>query len=163
MVATVFRDEFEAEKRKSSLCVFGMPPSNDDRAAFALLCSEKLEVSTSELGQHITDVRRVGSNASETENCPSPLIVELSFLSTKGTILKNAPKLKNYLLINAFLKVYIAHDLTRKQQVEAKRVRNEMLRRRSRGEDVTIYRGKKDQPTAATGQYFFQHRRADTY
>ena len=142
MVATIFRDEFEAEKRKSNLCVFGMPPSNDDRAAFVQLCSEKLEVPTSELEQHITEVRRVGSNASGTDDRPSPLIVKLSSLSTKGTILKNAPKLKTYRPTNSSLKVYIAHDLTRKQQVEAKRVRDEMLRRRSRGEDVTIYRGK---------------------
>ena len=113
-----------------------------DRAAFVQLCNEKLEVPISELDENITEVRRVGNNPNGTEDRPRPLIVKLSSLGTKGAILKNASKLKNYCPANSSLKVYIAHDLTRKQQTEARRVREEMLERRARGEDVTVYRGK---------------------
>ena len=79
MVATTFRDEFEAENRINNLCVCRMPPSYDDRTAFMQLCSEKLEVPTSALEQHITEARRVGRSASETDDRPSPLIVKPGF------------------------------------------------------------------------------------
>ena len=61
----------------------------------------------------------------------------------KNTILKNAPKLKSYRpLQNSNLKVFIGPDLTRSQQIENKRLRDELQRRRNMGENVVISRGR---------------------
>ena len=82
----------------------------------------------------------------------------------KNTILRNAPKLKSYRpLQNSNLKVFIGPDLTRSQQIENKRLRDELQRRRNMGENVVISRGRiirrteqpsGGQPTFTRGEHF---------
>ena len=76
-VASIFRDEMEAEKRKHNVCVFSLPAqTNDDKTDFVKLCTEQLGVPTADLELNILEVRRLGSNNGDTSNSPKPLIVK---------------------------------------------------------------------------------------
>ena len=147
-VAAIFRDQAEIEKRKNNLCIFGLPVSNggDDKHSFVRICKDQLGIQAEDLSDNITEVLRVGRD-SEHENAnyaptrPRPVIVKLASFSLKSQILKNAVKLKNYRPENSNLKVFISNDLTREQQIESKKLRAELARRRGLGESVTIRRG----------------------
>ena len=65
----------------------------------------------------------------------------LASFSLKPQNLKNAPKLRNYRPDNSNIKVFIANDLTREQQIESQKLRTELSRRRGLGESVIIRRG----------------------
>ena len=54
---------------------------------------------------------------------PRSFFVRLSSFELKRNILENAHNLKNFYDIGSTLKVFITHDLTRRQQVENKLLR----------------------------------------
>ena len=140
-VSAQIREELEIDRRKLNLCVFGFPSSDDDKATFMDLCRSALNIQSTDVQSAIVSVLRVGGT-DEQSTRPRPLIVKTSSSAAKHLILKAAPKLKNYNPNNSTLKVFIANDLTKNQQAVAKRLRDEVLRRRSQGENVVVRKGR---------------------
>ena len=145
-VASIFRNEVELDKRKNNLCVFGFVPGANDKLKFIEMCQEQLGLQAEDLNRHVVEAVRVGNeprhgNANNSPTRPRPLIVKLSSFSYKIEILKNASKLKNFRPPNSNLKVFIANDLTKEQQIDLKNLRSELSRRREMGDDVIIVRG----------------------
>ena len=142
-VALILHDELEAEKRKNNLCVFGLPDSvTVDKTTFVQLCCNQLELPIADVQQNIQTVRRVGTSDLDASSRPRPLIVQTSSTLFRNRVLKNASKLKSYRPTGSTLKVFIARDLTKKQQAENKLLQDELSRRREQGENVVIYRGR---------------------
>ena len=141
-VASIIRNEMEAEKRKNNLCVFGLPSSStlDDKSIFVRLCNEQLGLPKNELEETILEVKRLVNtqNGIAPAARPSPVIIKLPSLPYKNIILKNAPKLKNYHPPNSNLNVFISNE----QQLQQKLLRDELSRRRNLGENIVIFRGK---------------------
>ena len=126
--------------KRGNLCVFNLQQSSDDLLKFRELCVNQLGLREHELCSSVLSTERVGNSANDSK--PLPLIVRLSSFELKRNILKNAHKLKNFYDTGSTLKVFIAHDLTRKQQEENKLLRERLRERKNNGEKVFIRRGK---------------------
>lgn len=84
----------------------------------------------------ISDVRRVGRKRSDGSRL---MLVRMGNVDCKMRILNKSKCLKNSQSMN---RVFIKPDLTPMQQAQDKRIRDELKRRRTNGEDVTIFRGR---------------------
>ena len=74
------------------------------------------------------------------ENKSRPLLISLSDIATKNSILKKANKLRKN---TQYKDVFITPDLTKKEREVAKELRDELKRRKSLGEaNLVIRRGK---------------------
>lgn len=136
-IMELIREEREIDTRKTNLCVFNLPESDNDREMFTNLCSEQLSLNL--IGPMITDTLRIGqTNGTK----PKVLIVKFSSHDTKRNVLQNAPKLRNYVPVGSTLKVFISPDYTKKQQEFQKTLRNELRTRKENGEDVIIQKNK---------------------
>ena len=134
-IVDIIREEREIEKRNASLCLFNFPESQNDEEMIRKLCTDQLGLSGDEIP--ISEVLRVGSADSNPQR-PRILILKLSSQDARRAILRNAPKLRNYVPSNSTLKVYISPDYTRKQREFQKALRSELQTRRANGEQVVI-------------------------
>ena len=139
ITAFIREDRLRYDKR-GNLCVFNLQQSSDDLRKFRELCINHLGLREHELFSDVLSAERVGNIA--TDSKPRPLIVRLSSVELKRNILKNAHKLKNFYDNGSTLKVFISHDLTRKQQEENKLLREMLRERKNNGEKVFIRRGR---------------------
>ena len=143
IIRDMIREEMEVQRRKLNVCVFGLPSdlNRHDDMSFSSICTDILGVPHDEVSGGVLSVKRVGKLCIDGDSKPQPLIVQLSSMTLKTTILKSAKKLKTYRYPNSNFKIYIAHDLTPTQQKEQQVLRSELRRRREDGENVTIRGG----------------------
>ena len=139
-ITAFIREERLRYDKRGNLCVFNLQQSSDDLRKFRELCINQLGLREHELFSDVLSAERVGNIA--TDSKPRPLIVRLSSVELKRNILKNAHKLKNFYDNGSTLKVFISHDLTRKQQEENKLLREMLRERKNNGEKVFIRRGR---------------------
>ena len=98
-IRDIIREKRDMESRKLNLCVFNFPQSENDKSSFIDLCTTKLNLGHDELSAGMVETRRIDS-APMLDNSgrprPSIMIVSLSTYALKTKILKNAPKLRDY-------------------------------------------------------------------
>ena len=117
-----------------------MQYTGNDAKRFSVICSNQLGLNESDTFRSIVETRRVGSDESSQKT--RPVIICFDSFVTKNNILKNAYKLRSFTETGSKLKVYISRDLTRKQQVQQKLLRQKLRERRDNGEKVFIRRGR---------------------
>ena len=132
-VVEIIREEREIEKRKNNLCIFNLPESQDDKRAIQEICTQQLGLQSSDFS--ITETIRVGQSHGAR---PKSLIVKLSSWDDRSKILRNAPKLRNFVPHGSTLKVFISPDYTKKQREFQKDLRERLKARRENGEQVKI-------------------------
>ena len=147
-ITETMQEKSEIDQRKLNLIVYGLPEVQET----AWDTQQKIEADTetvenlvkNELGvglgprKGIVDCRRLGKSI---DNGARPLRIVFSDLGTKRDVLFNAKKLRQSDDVIA-KKVYINPDLTPKQRLAEKTLRDEMWARRNKGEKVIIQKGK---------------------
>ena len=138
-ISDIVKEELEIEKRKLNVCVSGLncEPGTDDVLIFKKLCMDSLGLPQL-ASKDIVSVRRVGQGPAQINGKPSNLIVQLSSSQLKKDILMNSSKLKDSASTRS---IFISQDLTRRQQLKSKALRDELKRRQAGGERVIIRNG----------------------
>ena len=140
-VTYAMREQREQEKRKNNLCIQNFPESEDGSEngiqALSGFIAQKLELNETELIAGLTNFKRIGEQGDRDR----AIVVRCSEMSLRRKILLNAPKLKDY-RTSRNKRVFIAPDLTKLQQEEDKKLKDELWARRNRGERVVIRRGR---------------------
>ena len=139
--AGIMNEIEDRDRRKNNLILSGFQEEEDgsveDRrkrdiekvdALFAQLCDFPCSV--------VSSVHRIGKvNSSK----PRLLKIVCHNADFKRSLLRKAKDLRS---LSGFENVYLNPDLTRVQQTEGKRLREELRARRSRGEEVVIMHGR---------------------
>lgn len=120
-VQNMIRNEFELERKKTNVCVYGLNEDNvkPDKELFSEILTH-LQVEN--IDENLLGFERVGKKQ---DGKIRPLIVKTPSAECKKDILKNAPKLKNLHRNTSGSKVYIAPDLTFEQRAANRRKREE--------------------------------------
>ena len=134
---SILREVEDREERRDNIMVFGVTEkingSIDERKKHDLISLREI---FGELGSSDVEpsaVRRVGS---VNNHKARPLKVKLDDRSEKAELLKKARSLRDS---SVYKNVYLTNDLTKFQQKERLRLRQELKDRREAGEDVVIY------------------------
>ena len=140
-IVGMFDQYLDKEKRKNNVVVFNLPEStcqtNSDRMkedvnSFIQMVREDLHLSVS-----VSKCFRVGKRV---DTRPRLLIVSLESEWDKWDVLRQAPLLK---YANRSPRVFINPDLSVHERVEAKRLREELAKRKASGEtNIKIQRGR---------------------
>lgn len=137
-IAGVFDNFLDKEKRKLNIVIHNIPePSGhtyaerveQDKATFKEMVKDAMHLSV-----NVTRAYRVGRPANDK---PRLLIISLENAEVKVDVLKLAPQLR---AIEEWKNVYITPDLTWKEREEGRRLREELRRRTSEGEQNLIIR-----------------------
>ena len=131
------------DQKKLNLCISGICESDtSDMTILKNLFTTRLGLSNRE-AEKVVSCKRFS-----TKNNKPIIIVTFDCKEVRRNVLKNAAKLKNY-RTSENTSVFISKDMTRKQQIEAYQLRNELKTQRERGNDVII-RNNKIVPRNAT-------------
>lgn len=135
-------EDEEKERKKNNLLVFNIEESvsknineriEHDKMIIKELSSkldmENIEVKSNRIGKHVEGKQR-------------PILLKFNQTDEKIKYLKNAYKLKNIEKENVISRAVIKQDLTKKQLEKEKALVEEMNRKKAKGEDVFIRRGK---------------------
>ena len=133
-------DEFEERQRRAnSLIIFGLPEQSSGTVEQRKVKDEESLLAVTEVLQMkdvvLTSCSRIGKIE---DGKTRPLRVNVKSTSDKFQLISRSKQLKN----SSFSRVFIKPDLTPSQQLTDRRLRQELRERRSRNEDVILYRGK---------------------
>ena len=140
-VSEIINEERDRERRRNNLCVSGLDLSGDnaeDLSTFKSICTSELGLTSGELSDSVTQMKTLSSGSSDG---PSLVLISIRSLDVRRKIISNASKLKDYRTASNN-RVFIRPDLTRKQQEEDKKLRDDLRRRRNQGENVIIKHGR---------------------
>ena len=130
----------ERELRRDNIAVFGIfEKTNGSLSERIQHDQEEVEqlFETMELpGLPFVHTRRVGRTVTGKSR---PLIVKLRSRLDKPFVLRNTRLLKSS---DKFKRTYVSNDLTKRQQNDRRKLRQELKNRWDAGEDVVIYKGK---------------------
>jgi hypothetical protein len=130
-VRTIRKDveeSLELEKRKNSFIVHGMKEDDDDDRDWQKVKELLNDGLRMEADRHIEEVRRVGKTVKDKTR---PLRVKIGTIEGKNEILRRANSLKEHA---KYERVHISPDLTRKQQVIDKELRQKVKQYRQEAE-----------------------------
>ena len=133
-------DEVEQRQRRvNSIVVFGLTEQTSGSAEQRQKMDEQDFHAITEVlnmkNVECTSCTRVGKIESGKTR---PLRINVKTLKDKAQLISRSKQLKN----SRFNRVFLKPDLTPSQQLMDKRLREELRERRSKNEDVVIYRGK---------------------
>ena len=141
IVEESIQEHAEKEKRKLNVMVFNLPEAQSEDWEVRQKYDNQTVSNIIEGGLGITPVDtiqqivRVGkrTNDSRDNRNPRPLIVKMNNMKDKWNIIKNAKKLRNGKNMG-WRNVYLVPDLTQKEREKEKKLREELNKRRDRGE-----------------------------
>ncbi len=125
--------------RQQNIVIQGLQESDagslDDRHRHDIVSVKRVVCKLGVTDEVISDVRRVGRKRRDGARL---VVVRMADIHSKRRLLANAKSLKNS---PSFKHVYVKPDLTPMQQAIEKRLRDELRERRTKGENVVIFRG----------------------
>jgi HPt (histidine-containing phosphotransfer) domain-containing protein len=135
------RDLQESELRKDNIIIFGLKESD---ATTAEACKnhdlEAIKTLSAELGVNELDVRQCFRLGRRSER-PRPIKVTCRQRQQRFDLLRCAPRIRRLDTALGFERVFIKPDLSPKEQVVDRQLRQELKSRRDAGERVTIRGG----------------------
>ena len=141
IVSEEIHEREELEKVKMNLIISGIAESTpeQEKQDVVKLLQDELDIEA-----HIEGVERCGKRIPEDSTKPRLLKLRMKIQENRKNILRNAPKLRKSSDQHVKENVYISPDLTRKQQKDAKNLREERRERKRQEPEKTflIKRGK---------------------
>ena len=149
-------EQREKEEKKDNLIIFNIDETDEgqDQKELATV-NEILKVVDPNFDTQLLDnskISRLGAKRTPRDNQkpkPRPIRVTLPSQEDKMKILKKANALKGHSL---YSKIGLSKDKTKKEMVLHQTLRKELMERRSKGEDVTIYKDNVVLRSAKTNQ-----------
>lgn len=151
MVRVEIEENREIERRKGNIIMFGVPETDAEQDIDTVdnIFANGLHLDAT---RHVSKMMRLGRHLSADR--PRPLRIELKTLESKKEILIRAKSLKE---TAAYKRMFIAPDLTKKQQAEDKELRRQLKEFRDKGESgVKIKSGKVVKNVAGHEEVLFQ-------
>ncbi len=131
-------EKLDIERRKNNIIVHGVTEDGDtsDIEKIESIFRHGLRILPD---RHVEDVQRVGHGTNDKSKI-RPIRIKLKSMESKYEILRHAKELKDS---TEYKKIYVSLDLTRKQQVIDKELRQQLKHIREEGEkDAKIKAGK---------------------